>query len=135
MSFKVVFNACYGGFDMNDNALTEYNKRASEAIHYPELMARDDPVLIEMVEEMGNKMNSNHSKLTIAEFPLSYKDFLTWHENDGKETVSIDFNRYIVFHLKKITEDDDDMDHQKMRRIYQLLYETEQEMKIITPKN
>jgi hypothetical protein len=130
MSFKVVFNAGYGGFDMNDDALTEFNKRASKHMAYPEMIDRTDPVLIEMVEEMGDQMNQRHSTLKIAEFPLPYKDFLKWDESDGKEAVSIDFNRYIVFHIKKITEDDDDMDHQKMSRIYQLLYETEQDQQI-----
>jgi len=106
-TFKIVYNACYGGFDLSSNALNEYNKRTSQNIVLPDYIDREDLVLIDMVTTMDSEeLNSKNSKLKIKEFPIKFKEFLSWHEYDGKETVSIDYDKYIVQNVKIILQSD-----------------------------
>lgn len=122
-TFKVVYNDCYGGFDLHQKALDEYNKRSGKTIQHAEMIAQTDPILIELVEEMGKEVNSKHSKLKIAEFPLRYKDFLKWSDYDGLEKITVDFDRYLAYHTKKIVRDDTLTDHEKIDRIQRLFEE------------
>ena len=104
-TFKIVYNGCFGGFDLSISGLEEYNRRTSKNITLPDYIDREDPVLIEMVETMDRKeINMKHSKLQIKEFPLKFKSFLLWHDYDGKENVSIDYNKYIVDNVKSILD-------------------------------
>ena len=140
MTFKVVFNACFGGFGLSDAAIKRYaeikgltlypetskycaltgptyytvppEKRRREltddefhAMPKPERKAhnalpseilyahdipRDDPALIQVVEELGKAANDKYANLQIAELP---DDVLgRWHidEYDGNEHVAED---------------------------------------------
>lgn len=102
-TFKVVYNDCYGGFDLSASGLDEYNLRTSKNITLPDYINYDDPVLIDMVETMDpTYINSKNSKLKIKEFDIKFKEFLSWYEYDGKETVSIDYDKYIIKNVESI---------------------------------
>jgi hypothetical protein len=104
-TFKVIYNACYGGFDLSKAALAEYNRRTSKCVKFAEYISHEDPVLIQMIETMDAKeINSENSKLKIKEFPIKCKPFLTWYEYDGKESVKIDYDKYISHHVKLILD-------------------------------
>jgi co-chaperonin GroES (HSP10) len=104
-TFKIVYNDCYGGFDLSSYALNEYNQRTSKNIVLPDYIDREDLVLINMIETIHAKdLNSKNSKLKIIEFDIKFKDFLLWYEYDGKETVSIDYDKYIVQNVKLILD-------------------------------
>ena len=104
-TFKVVYNDCHGGFDLSTHALNEYNKRTSKNITLPDYIDREDLVLIEMIETMDPiKINSKNSKLKIKEFDKKFKLFLSWYEYDGKETISINYDKYIVQNIKLIID-------------------------------
>lgn len=106
-TYKVVYNACYGGFDLSAEGLSEYNRRASTRHRYPDEIKHDDPILIEMVETMSPSfLNSKNSLLKIKEFPIAFRAFLAWNEYDGKESVRIDYHRYIVHTVHSILESD-----------------------------
>ena len=106
-TFKVVYNACYGGFDLSKNALAEYNRRTSKNVIHPDCIGYQDPILIDMIETMDPKeINAKHSRLKVKEFPKIFKDFLSWHEYDGKESVVVDDNKYICHHVKLILQMD-----------------------------
>jgi len=106
-TFKVVYNACYGGFDLSTGALAEYNRRTSKNVTYADYILNTDPVLVDMVETMDPaEINMRHSKLKIKEFPKIFKDFLSWYDYDGKETVTVDYNKYISHHVKLILQMD-----------------------------
>lgn len=84
---KVVINACHGGFGLSDEALKRYVKETNgEAGEYEFEIARDNPVLIRIVEEMGNAANGRYSELKIVEIP----DDVNWYieEYDGLEWVA-----------------------------------------------
>ena len=53
--FKVVYNNCYGGFDLSAEALAEYNRQTSKNITIPDYIDREDTFLITMVETMDAK--------------------------------------------------------------------------------
>ena len=72
---KVVYNACFGGFGLNEKALAGTDHK------YDWNIKRHDPILVQVVEE-GNA-GHRFSDLRIAE--VSDKYFI--NEYDGLETV------------------------------------------------
>ena len=102
---KVVYNACYGGFNLSDKAVELYcrkkniefdkdtdtfgssctiykNKQTGEVISSYDF-ERHDPVLIEVVEELGSEANGLCSNLAIEEVDGAYRI----DEYDGMESV------------------------------------------------
>jgi hypothetical protein len=117
--YRVVYNDCYGGFDLSEQGMAEYNHRTSQ-LTYPDGITRDDPVLLHMVETMDPAViNSHHSCLKIKEFPIMFREFLTWSEYDGKENVRVDYHRYMVHTVKSVLEADVSAE-EKIGRISQL---------------
>ena len=125
---KIVYNACYGGFNLSDAAVLryaeikgitlyiledkffthfylcppeEYERLYAEGLEKPfsskryeqsnamyfstRDIARDDPALAQVVEELGDKANSNYSKLKIME--LKSGTLYRIEEYDGRESV------------------------------------------------
>lgn len=115
---KVVYNGCYGGFDLSNQGLAEYNRRSSKSITLPSCIDREDPFLIEMVETMDPKeINSAYSKLMVKEFDKKFKSFLEWREYDGAEIVEIDYEGYVVENVKLIIRSKDISADEKVERI------------------
>lgn len=103
--YRVVYNACHGGFDVSDEGLAEYNHRTSQLVTDPDAISRDDPVLLHMVETMDpHVINSRVSRLKIKEFPIMFRTFLEWSEYDGLESVRVDYHKYIVHTIMSILE-------------------------------
>lgn len=138
MSFKVVFNACFGGFGLSDAAIKRYaeikgitlypemNKYSAltgptyytvppeqrrpdlaegmwRAMSLPERQAynalpseilydrdipRDDPALVQVVEELGQKASNSFAALQIAELPNDMIGKWHIHNYDGSEHVA-----------------------------------------------
>ena len=113
---KVVYNACYGGYSLSDEAmelygqlagiklfpvkdrwgsfwfLEESNGRTADEMFKQGVkdfdnrhtIERHDPILIQVVETLGDKANGKCAKLRIAE--LSGRQYRV-DEYDGYETV------------------------------------------------
>lgn len=86
---KVVINRDFGGFGLSDDAEALYKER--KGITDPDCwiygdISRDDPILIQIVEEMGDKADGTFASLRIVEIP----DDVDWYieEYDGREWVS-----------------------------------------------
>lgn len=64
----------------------EYNRRQSEQTLYGKDIPRDDPELVQVVEELGDKANDRFAKLAVVEIP----DGVEWmiDEYDGLEHVA-----------------------------------------------
>jgi hypothetical protein len=60
-----------------------FNKQYSEQTWYGCDVSRHDPVLVQVVEELGDKANGSYAKLAIAEVSGPYRI----DEYDGYETV------------------------------------------------
>jgi hypothetical protein len=85
---KVVINKCYGGFGLSKEAMDLYLERKGmqgEKIHSSEI-DRIDPILIEVVEELGILASDVYSELDIVYIP----DDVDWYieEYDGNEWVA-----------------------------------------------
>lgn len=91
MSTKVVYNACYGGFSMSDEARALYQQIAGVKItayghkgdgsYNP--VDRHDPALVQVVEQLGERASTRFSDLKIATVYGPYRI----DEYDGSETV------------------------------------------------
>ena len=83
---KIVINTCYGGFGLSKEALALYNERAGTAIKYEDDIKRNDLILIEIVEQLGEAANGGFAKLKVVKIP----DDVQWQieEYDGVEWVA-----------------------------------------------
>lgn len=109
---KVVINRCFGGFGLSDMAVERwaelkgiklvkieeerpfggaswYVDGIEDDDHYfssYSITERDDPVLVQVVEELGDSANGWASELAIVDIP----DDVNWHisEYDGNEHVA-----------------------------------------------
>lgn len=103
---KVVINSCHGGFGLSHEAvvryaelkgfdleirpevssLVPYSYYLNGEYFYDRAIDRDDPFLIQVVEELGKLANDRFSDLKIVEIP----DDVQWYieEYDGVEHVS-----------------------------------------------
>jgi hypothetical protein len=83
---KIVINDCYGGFGLSKKALALYNERAGTVLKYEYDIKRDDPILVEIVEQLGEAANGSSAKLKIVEIP----DDVQWQiqEYDGDEWIA-----------------------------------------------
>ena len=61
----------------------EYNRKIAAQSWYDRNVDRHDPVLVQVVEELGDKANGKYSKLAIAEVDGQYRI----DEYDGMESV------------------------------------------------
>ena len=105
---KVVINRCYGGFSLSDEAKELYlNKKElkftkekgeyfslcgydyiieGQEHWYDRDIERHDPILVEVVEELGDKANGRCAELDVIEIPdgVDYEV----QEYDGKEWIA-----------------------------------------------
>jgi hypothetical protein len=82
---KIVYNACYGGFSLSDTAMQRYAELAGYTDASDRDFNRADPLLVQVVEELGSAANGAHAKLRIAEVPAGSKYRID--EYDGAESV------------------------------------------------
>ena len=108
---KVVINADWGGFGLSDAAVVRYAELAGLNLisqaddkfswthwyrdvvdddHYwsDRDIERNDPCLVQVIEELGDAANGDHARLKIVDIP----DDVEWHveEYDGSEWVAED---------------------------------------------
>lgn len=92
MTQKIVINTCHGGFSISKVASDLYCAfagvtEADRAAWYDRDIARDDPVLIQVLERLGaNECSGKYAALRIVEVPDGVK--WTVEEYDGKEWVA-----------------------------------------------
>jgi hypothetical protein len=109
---KVVINRCYGGFSLSDEATQRYADIKGIKV-YPEKdkwghvifwldapeardqntsqvlcirdIQRQDPILVHVVEEMGDKANGGYARLIVEDLPDGTQYRID--EYDGMETI------------------------------------------------
>jgi hypothetical protein len=84
----VVINTDFGGFGLSDQAMDLFKKRSgiTDGDFYDHDIARDDPVLVQIVRELGAEADSKFANLKIVEIPA----YVEWEigEYDGREWVA-----------------------------------------------
>lgn len=81
---KIVYSACYGGFGLSKKAFARY-KELGGLTDYDKDIDRTDPILVQVVEELGEEANSAFSNLRMIALPAGTKYRI--EEYDGFETV------------------------------------------------
>lgn len=100
---EIVYNACYGGFSLSDEAVRMYldlkGYKYTEDFSYfvtpfkvegwEDFYDRDidraDPILVEVVKKLGDKANGSCAKLRIEDLPKGTLYRIT--EYDGYESI------------------------------------------------
>jgi hypothetical protein len=83
---KIVINDCYGGFGLSKKALALYNERTGTVLTYEYDIKRNDHILVEIVEQLGEAANGDFAELKVVEIP----DDVQWQieECNGNEWVA-----------------------------------------------
>ena len=84
---KVVYNSSFGGYGLSEEAIKLYNEKSGRNVEYDFDIERHDPILVAVVEELGDEVNDVFSELTIIDIPEGY-DY-TIDDYDGFETVEL----------------------------------------------
>lgn len=82
---KVVINKCYGGFGISEKAKKRYEELTKTTFKHTWDLNRDDPILIQVIEELGEEANDELSKLKIVEIPENVEYYID--DYDGIETI------------------------------------------------
>ena len=98
---EVLFNDCYGGWQISNKANKLYELRKTEkSENY--IRKRSDPILVQIYKELGDEFDGGkHSKTEIEKIPKKYEKYYIISEYDGLETVEIDYTLYELDHLKQ----------------------------------
>lgn len=84
---KMVINKCFGGFDLSNKAIERFKELGGLTIdRYGLDIVRNDSILIQVVEELGDLANNKYCELKIVEIP----DDVEWQieEYDGREWIA-----------------------------------------------
>jgi hypothetical protein len=81
--FKVAYNGCFGGFSLSDRAVQRCAELGLETDTYPYDVPRHHPVLVRVIEELGDAANGRCASLGVAEVAGPYRI----EEYDGSESV------------------------------------------------
>jgi len=85
---KIAINTCHGEFILSEKAAAEYQKRTGTPWSHTNVggESRDDPVLIQIIEDLGKDANGCSSDLKIVEIPSDVE----WEirDYDGLEWVA-----------------------------------------------
>jgi len=102
---KIVYNACYGGFGLSQKAIQRYSDLAGLGLTYKKHedspwsdwytpdgeywrdddISRSDPLLVQVVEELGKEADGMCARLMIDELPAG--TLYRIDEYDGMESV------------------------------------------------
>lgn len=85
---RVAINICHGGFGLSDRAVEKYLELTggSNKDFWDRDIQRDDPYLIQVIKELGDKANGSYAELKIVEIPADV-DWIV-EEYDGREWIA-----------------------------------------------
>jgi hypothetical protein len=84
---KIVINKCYGGFGLSKEAEELYVQKKNISGPLRIEILRNDSVLVEVVETLGNKASGKYSELKVVEIPDDVTDWRI-EEYDGWEHIA-----------------------------------------------
>ncbi len=107
-NIEVLFNACYGGYRLPEEAVDLYKIRCG----IPDTkriigrsIPRHDPVLVQLFKEFPELFTSSYSLLELEEIPSKFADFYTIREYDGAECVHIDREKHALYLISTLVDD------------------------------
>jgi hypothetical protein len=84
---KIVINKCYGGFGLSKEAEKLYVQKKNISGPLRGDILRNDSVLVEVVETLGDKASGKYSELKVVEIPDDVTDWRI-EEYDGWEHIA-----------------------------------------------
>ena len=84
---KIVINKCYGGFGLSKEAEELYVQKKNISGPLRGDILRNDSVLVEVVETLGDKASGKYSELEVVEIPDDVTDWRI-EEYDGWEHIA-----------------------------------------------
>jgi hypothetical protein len=124
----VMYNTCYGGFSLSDAAVDEFRRRCPEALEVnARNVERHDPVMVQIVREMGAKANGMCAKIELKRIPAEYQNHYKIGEYDGLEGVQLQYNKYRVDAVREILKDRALSKSDKLARIAAVMALVDQE--------
>ena len=84
---KIVINKCYGGFGLSKEAEELYVQKKNISGPFRGDILRNDSVLVEVVETLGDKASGIYSKIKVVEIPDDVADWRI-EEYDGWEHIA-----------------------------------------------
>ena len=83
---KIVINTSHGVFGLSTEALSHFNERYGTVFTNDIQIKRNDPILVQIVEELGEDADGRFAELRVVEIP----DDVQWQieEYDGKEWIA-----------------------------------------------
>ena len=102
---QVLYNACYGGFSLSKEAMTEYNKLSDKPLRSRYSLCegidcRTDPIALKVFDMLGShRFSGEHAKIQIQEVEEKYLNHINISEYDGLECVQIDTHQYNIHNV------------------------------------
>ena len=69
---EMLYNTCYGGFGLSEEAIKEYIKQRPNVDW--QNVERNDPVMVAVVRNLGARANGQFAKIQIATVPAPLSD-------------------------------------------------------------
>lgn len=82
---KIVYNECFGGFSLSKKALEMYKELSGKSLDIYGDISRHDPILVHVVETLGEDAGDRYSRLAITSVPEG--TLYRIDEYDGRESV------------------------------------------------
>ena len=114
-----MINHCFGGFGFSPEAEAEYRKRGGTARIYD--ICRHDPVMAQIVREMGSRASGRCARVGLEDIPAEYADYYIIQEYDGRETLVIEYDRYKVDKAKFILKNQTLTHKERLARVSAVL--------------
>lgn len=140
-TISILYYNWYGGRCVSKKAIDLYNERmvklnpeynikndcrCSENKSLWFQKRRHDPLLVEIFHELGSEFDDSddeQSKIAIKNIPKKYENCYTISEYDGKETISINFDKYKLDKIKHLIDDIATDEYVKKDEISKILLE------------
>ena len=111
---KVIINTDFGGFGLSRKALELYKQRTGTEKRMPtygEEEYRDDPVMVSIVEELGEEANDKYADLEVVDIPDEYN--YTIDEYDGLEHIILKIREDRLRELIRLGNEDSIVEYVK----------------------
>ncbi len=100
---EVMYNACYGGFRLSKEAIKLYTEKCGSSW----TMDRTDPIMIQIVKDLGEEASDSNSVIKFETIPEKYKRYFSIDEYDGDESIQIHYDAYLISKIKEIISNTD----------------------------
>ena len=123
-----MYNTWYGGFSLSEAAMAEYKRRCPEALEVnARNVERHDPVMVQIVQEMGERANGAYANIKLEKIPVEYLNNYEIGQYDGLEEVQIQYDKYQLDAIRGILKDRALSKSDKLARIAAVMALVDQE--------